>query len=70
MKRVSRQDLVLVVPRIRVVDGIRVDVPAVAGIPVRVHGPDYVQNASQYTVLRFADWRTLRTVSYSQYLTA
>ena len=50
MRRVSRQDLILVVPRIRVVDRIRVDVPAVAGIPVRVHGPDYVQNTSQYTV--------------------
>ncbi len=39
MKRVSRQNLILVVPRIRVVDGIRVDVPAVAGVPIRVHGP-------------------------------
>ena len=46
MKTVSRQDHILVVPRIRVVDGIRVDVPAVAGVPIRVDGPDYVQNTS------------------------
>ena len=51
MKIVSRQDHVLIVPRVRVVDGIRVNVPAVAGVPVRVHDPDYVQNTSQYTVL-------------------
>ena len=55
MKRVSRQDHVLVVPRIRVVDGIRVDVPAVTSVPVRVYGPDYMQNTSQYTVLRFTE---------------
>jgi len=37
--RLARQDLALVAPWKRVVDGNRADEPAVAGTPVRAHGP-------------------------------
>jgi len=40
-KRVSGNHLVLGIPSVQVLDGVRVDVPAVVvGVPVRIHGPE------------------------------
>ncbi|GEM_PF-6366861 len=50
MKRVSSQHLIASVPRIRIVDRVGIDVPPVTGIPIRVDGPDFVQNVAHATV--------------------
>ncbi len=54
MKRVERRDfrdnLVTHIPLIRVLNGVGVDVPlAVVGVPVRIHGPDFVKNTVRAT---------------------
>ena len=45
MKRVSRNNLIASVPLVRIRDRVGVHVPlAIASVPVRVDGPDFVQN--------------------------
>ena len=41
MKRISREDLVAIVPPVRIVERIGIEVPIVA-VPVHVHEPDSV----------------------------
>lgn len=48
MKRVSREHLVAVVPPVRIVERIGIEVPTVA-VQVRVHEPDSVQHAVNAT---------------------
>ena len=48
MKRVSREHLVVVVPPVRVIERIGIEVPTVA-VQVRVHEPDSVQYAINIT---------------------
>ncbi len=40
--RVAGDDLIARIPVIRVLDRIGIHVPAVASIPVRVHGPEHL----------------------------
>ena len=47
-KRVAREDHVVGIPPIRVRHRIRVDIPAAASIPVRVHGPLYCAQRHPY----------------------
>lgn len=51
MKRVSREHLVAIVPPVRIVERIGIEVPTVA-VQVRVHEPDSVQYAINATALQ------------------
>ena len=38
--RIAGDDLIVGIPLVRVRDGIRLDVPAIAGVPVRIERPE------------------------------